>query len=54
MTFRPLLVLACAAVLIAGLGPVVAAALGLVALGYKPSSAAAFSRRTAEATSGGS
>ena len=42
------------AVLIAGLGPVVAAAIGLGLLGYRPSSAAAFSRRTALATSGGS
>ncbi len=42
------------AVLIAGLGPVIAAALGLAALGYRPSRAAAFSRRTADATSSGS
>ena len=37
-----------------GLGPVVAAAIGLAALGYRPSRAAAFSRRTADATSSGS
>ena len=42
------------ALLLAGLGPVVAGAIGLAALGYRPSSAAAFSRRTALATSGGS
>ena len=42
------------AVLIAGLGPVLAAVLGLAALGYKPSSSAAFPRRTADATSSGS
>jgi hypothetical protein len=42
------------ALLIAGLGPVVAAAIGLSVLAYKPSSAAAFSRKTAFATSGGS
>ena len=42
------------ALLIAGLGPVVAGLLGLAALGYRPSSAAALSRRTAPATSSGS
>lgn len=42
------------ALLIAGLGPVVASAIGLALLGYRPSSAAALSRRTAVATSGGS
>ena len=42
------------ALLIAGLGPVVAGAIGLAALGYRPSSAAALSRRTAFATSSGS
>ena len=42
------------ALLIAGLGPVVAAVIGLSALGYRPSSPAALSRRTALATSGGS
>ena len=42
------------ALLIAGLGPVVAGAIGLAVLGYRPSSAAALSRRTAFATSGGS
>ena len=42
------------ALLLAGLGPVVAGAIGLAALGYRPSSAAALSRRTAVATSGGS
>lgn len=42
------------ALLIAGLGAVVAAAIGLAVLGYRPSNATAFSRRTADATSGGS
>jgi Na+/melibiose symporter-like transporter len=42
------------ALLIAGLGAVIAAAIGLAVLGYRPSSAVAFSRRTADATSGGS
>jgi hypothetical protein len=42
------------AVFIAGIGPVIAAALGLAVLGYRPSRAAAFSLRTAFATSGGS
>jgi hypothetical protein len=42
------------AVFIAGIGPVVAAAIGLAVLGYRPSRAAAFSRKTAFATSGGS
>ena len=42
------------ALLIAGLGPVVAGLIGLAVLGYRPSSAAALSRRTAFATSGGS
>jgi hypothetical protein len=42
------------ALLIAGLGPVVAAAIGLGLLGYRPSSSLAFSRRTADATSPGS
>jgi Na+/melibiose symporter-like transporter len=41
------------AVFIAGIGPVIAAALGLAVLGYRPSRAAAFSLRTALATSGG-
>jgi Na+/melibiose symporter-like transporter len=42
------------AVFIAGIGPVIAAALGLAVLGYRPSRAAALSLRTAFATSGGS
>ncbi len=42
------------AVFIAGLGPVIAAALGLAVLGYRPRRAAALSRKTAFATSGGS
>jgi hypothetical protein len=42
------------AVFIAGIGPVIAAALGLAVLGYRPNRAAAFSLRTAFATSGGS
>ncbi len=42
------------ALLLAGLGPVVAGLAGLAWLGYRPSSAAALSRRTALATSGGS
>ena len=42
------------ALLLAGLGPVVAGLIGLAVLGYRPSSAAALSRRTALATSGGS
>jgi MFS family permease len=42
------------ALLLAGLGPVVAGAIGLAALVYRPSRAAAFSRSTADATSGGS
>jgi MFS family permease len=42
------------AVFIAGIGPVVAAALGLAVLGYRPSRKAALSFRTAFATSGGS
>jgi uncharacterized RDD family membrane protein YckC len=42
------------ALLLAGLGPVVAGLAGLSLLGYSPSRAAALSRRTALATSGGS
>jgi len=42
------------ALLIAGLGPVVAATIGLAVLGYRPKRAAALSLRTAFATSGGS
>ncbi len=42
------------ALLIAGLGPVLAALIGLAALGYRPRRAAALSLRTAFATSGGS
>jgi Na+/melibiose symporter-like transporter len=42
------------ALLIAGLGPVAAGLIGLAVLGYRPSSAAALSRRTALATSGAS
>jgi hypothetical protein len=42
------------AMFVAGIGPVIAAAIGLALLGYRPSRAAAFSRRTALATSGGS
>ena len=42
------------ALLLAGLGPVVAGLIGLAVLGYRPSSAAALSRRTALAMSGGS
>jgi hypothetical protein len=42
------------ALLIAGLGPVFAGLIGIAVLGYRPSSAAALSRRTAFATSGGS
>jgi len=42
------------ALLLAGLGPVVAGLIGLAVLVYRPSSPAAFSRRIAEATSGGS
>jgi hypothetical protein len=42
------------ALLIAGLGPVAAGLAGLAYLGYRPSSAAALSRRTALATSSGS
>ena len=42
------------ALLIAGLGPVFAALIGLAVLGYRPSRAAALSFRTAFATSGGS
>jgi hypothetical protein len=42
------------ALLLAGLGPVVAGLAGLSLLGYRPSRAAALSRRTALATSGGS
>jgi Na+/melibiose symporter-like transporter len=42
------------ALLLAGLGPVVAGLAGLALLGYRPSRAAALSRRTALATSGGS
>jgi Na+/melibiose symporter-like transporter len=42
------------ALLLAGLGPVVAGLAGLSLLGYRPSRARALSRRTALATSGGS
>ncbi|HET6549232.1 MAG TPA: MFS transporter, partial [Solirubrobacter sp.] len=42
------------ALLLAGLGPVVAGAVGLALLAYRPSSSAALSRSTARATSGGS
>ena len=42
------------ALLIAGLGPVFAGLIGLAVLGYRPNRAAAFSFRTAFATSGGS
>jgi Na+/melibiose symporter-like transporter len=42
------------ALLLAGLGPVAAGLIGLAALGYRPSSSAALSRRTALAISSGS
>jgi MFS family permease len=42
------------ALLLAGLGPVVAGVTGLALLGYRPSSSAALSRKTALATSSGS
>ena len=42
------------ALILAGLGPVAAGLIGISLLGYRPSRAAAFSRRTAFATSGGS
>jgi hypothetical protein len=42
------------ALLLAGLGPVFTGLIGLAVLGYRPSSSAAFSLRTAFATSGGS
>ena len=42
------------AIILAGLGPVIAGALGLAVLGYRPSRPTALSLRTAFATSGGS